>query len=294
MRREGLVAARAPTTGPRAGLPAAACARVVARLPPGLPSVDGGADPGARGRRSRGRPTRSARVGGSRRVSRGGDGVRRAASAGVPAAPRSRAVGRTGRIRSIGLAPCARRSASCRRGPGPRAARPRGLVARPASRVAAATGPAAGPGSSARRRRRPVARRVASRSLLDRSSPSSSATAPDHSSHPAQRRRRPFRRRVRCTTAAARPSAGRGRRPTARLGRLAARPVLERRADRERAREAVRLLVGERARGRVGLGEAAMAVVRAVRPFVAVVLERDERAGRDRPRWAALDRSSRG
>ena len=61
---------------------------------------------------------------------------------------------------------------------------------------------------------------------------------------------------------------------------LAPSPVLERRADRERRREAVRLLVRERARGRHGLGEAAVAVVRSIGPLVAIVLERDERTGR--------------
>ena len=61
---------------------------------------------------------------------------------------------------------------------------------------------------------------------------------------------------------------------------LATRPLLERRADGERAREAVRLLVRQRARGRLGLGIAAMAVVRSVRPLVPLVLEGHERAGR--------------
>ena len=60
-------------------------------------------------------------------------------------------------------------------------------------------------------------------------------------------------------------------------GRLAARPVLEGRADGERRREAVRLLVREGARRRSRLGEAAMAVIWRLAPPVAVVLERHER-----------------
>ena len=67
---------------------------------------------------------------------------------------------------------------------------------------------------------------------------------------------------------------------SARLGRLASGPCLEGRAHRERAREAVRLLVGERAGCRLGLGEAAMAVVRTVRPGFPVVVEGDEGARR--------------
>jgi hypothetical protein len=38
--------------------------------------------------------------------------------------------------------------------------------------------------------------------------------------------------------------------------------------------------VGERAWGRLGLGEAAMTMVRPIGAFVAIVLERDERTGR--------------
>ncbi len=65
-----------------------------------------------------------------------------------------------------------------------------------------------------------------------------------------------------------------------RLGRLAPRPILERRADGKRARQAVRLLVSERARCRRRFGEAAMAVVGTRRARIAVVTERDERTGR--------------
>ena len=61
---------------------------------------------------------------------------------------------------------------------------------------------------------------------------------------------------------------------------LAPCPVLERRADGERRREAVRLLVRQGARSRVRLGIAAMTVVGAGRTLVAIVLERDEGAGR--------------
>ena len=73
----------------------------------------------------------------------------------------------------------------------------------------------------------------------------------------------------------------RGRRPTrARVRRLATGPLLERRADGERTREAVRLLVRQRAWSGVRLGIAAMAVIRSVRPLVPLVLERHERACR--------------
>ena len=74
----------------------------------------------------------------------------------------------------------------------------------------------------------------------------------------------------------------RGSRPTGRagLGRLAPGPVLERRADRERAREAVRLLMGERARRRLDLRVAAVPVIGTGRALIALILERDEGAGR--------------
>ena len=73
----------------------------------------------------------------------------------------------------------------------------------------------------------------------------------------------------------------RGRRPTgASVRRLATGPLLERRADGERTREAVRLLVRQRAWSGVRLGIAAMAVIRSVRPLVPLVLERHERARR--------------
>ena len=61
---------------------------------------------------------------------------------------------------------------------------------------------------------------------------------------------------------------------------LAPGPVLERRADRERARQAVRLLVGERARRRAGVGVAAVAMIGDGGTLVAIVLERDEGTGR--------------
>jgi len=61
---------------------------------------------------------------------------------------------------------------------------------------------------------------------------------------------------------------------------LAAGPILERRADREGAREAVRLLVRDGPRRGWGFGEAAVSVVRARRPSIAIVAERDERTGR--------------
>ena len=62
--------------------------------------------------------------------------------------------------------------------------------------------------------------------------------------------------------------------------RLAMGPVLERRAYRERARQAVRLLVGDGARRRVNLGVAAVTVVRTVGALIPIVLEGDEGAGR--------------
>src|SRR5258706_4766554 len=64
--------------------------------------------------------------------------------------------------------------------------------------------------------------------------------------------------------------------------RLSTSPVLECRADGERRREAVGLLVGERPRSRARLGVAPMPVIGARRPLVAVVGERHERT-RDRP-----------
>jgi hypothetical protein len=64
------------------------------------------------------------------------------------------------------------------------------------------------------------------------------------------------------------------------VGRLASRPVLERRADGEGARQAVGLLVRDGAWRRWRLGEAAMAVVGARRTSVAVVAEGDEWTGR--------------
>src|SRR5439155_10789017 len=73
--------------------------------------------------------------------------------------------------------------------------------------------------------------------------------------------------------------AGRRRRVGPRPGSLAASPILERRTDREGRGKAVRLLVGERARGRGRLGIAAMAMVRAGRPLVTVVDEGDEGTG---------------
>ena len=64
------------------------------------------------------------------------------------------------------------------------------------------------------------------------------------------------------------------------MRRLAARPVLERRTDRERARQAVRLLVRQGAGSRCRFGKAPMAMVGTRRPRLAIVLERDERTGR--------------
>ncbi len=61
---------------------------------------------------------------------------------------------------------------------------------------------------------------------------------------------------------------------------LAAGPILERRTDRERTRQAVRLLMGEGASSRCRFGKATMAMVGTRRPRFAIVLERDERTGR--------------
>ncbi len=81
--------------------------------------------------------------------------------------------------------------------------------------------------------------------------------------------------------AGARGGRDRGSLPFAtRMGGLAPRPVLEGRADRERTRQAVRLLVRSGARRRERLGEAAVSMVRARRPRFAIVLERHERTGR--------------
>ena len=61
---------------------------------------------------------------------------------------------------------------------------------------------------------------------------------------------------------------------------LTSRPFLEGGTDGERGREAIRLLMGEGARCRLGLREAAVAVIRPIGALVAIVLECDERAGR--------------
>ncbi len=66
----------------------------------------------------------------------------------------------------------------------------------------------------------------------------------------------------------------------ARVRRFAPRPVLEGRADRERARQAIRLLVRRGARGRDEFGIAAVPMVGARRARLPIVLERHERAGR--------------
>ena len=75
---------------------------------------------------------------------------------------------------------------------------------------------------------------------------------------------------------------GRLRRGRARSSpsRLTLRPFLEDRADGERARQAVRLLVGQGARSRRRVGEAAVSVVGPIGPLVPIVLERDEGARR--------------
>ena len=135
-------------------------------------------------------------------------------------------------------------------------------------------------------RRRPVTRRIAARLRDRRPGPRSprpaDAGAPTHSS-------------------AAPPAGSRRHRPERHprlagpcLGGLATSPVLEHRADRERAREAVGLLVRRGAGGRRVLGEAAVAVVGSVgsgrrgRPR----RRRTDRPG-TRRRWAARARSSR-
>ena len=64
------------------------------------------------------------------------------------------------------------------------------------------------------------------------------------------------------------------------LGGLAPSPGLEGRADREGAREAVRLLVGERSRRWTDLGIASMLMIGLGRAFIAFTFVRDERTGR--------------
>jgi hypothetical protein len=61
--------------------------------------------------------------------------------------------------------------------------------------------------------------------------------------------------------------------------RLTSGPILECRANRKCAREAVRLLVGERPRGGPDLGVAAVTTVRNRRALVSIVLEGDEGTG---------------
>ncbi len=109
----------------------------------------------------------------------------------------------------------------------------------------------------------------------------------------ALRRRAPPRRRGRAGAREPAAASWRGprcpRRGARRRGRrgagtggggLTSGPVLERRADGEGGREAVRVLVGDRPGRGDGLGEAAVPVVRRRRAAVPVVVERDERAGR--------------
>ena len=195
---------------------------------------------------------------------------RRAArrSAALPARPRLSSGGDPARLRRA-------RDGPASRGRGRRPRRPA-----PAS---------PGPGRP-RRRGRPVARRVAARrssigALLRRLASTGRRVLVGRRSRarlvrPSRRRSQRHRRHRRRppTGLAGRRRVGRPARPGVR--RLAPRPLLERRADGERAREAVRLLVRQRARSRFGLGVAAMAVVRSVGPLVPLVLEGDERAGR--------------
>ena len=222
-----------------------------------------------------------------RRVGTGGRRWRGGAAAGPGRGPRGRRRRRSRpRPRPMRSRPRSawrvadRRPAGRRRSPQDRGPRP---TCSPAARTRLGCDPAArlvlaGTGRPGRRRR-PVARRVApDRRVLGRSGrwrvrtdvvgrvviPGGSG--PD--------RRGPGDR------------SGPGRRVLAgssgvgpRLGRLAPRPVLERRADGERARQAVRLLVRERARRRRRFGEAAMAVVGTRR-----------RANRGRPRTRRMDR----
>ena len=143
------------------------------------------------------------------------------------------------------------------------------------------------PAGRPRRRRGPVPRRIAPRSVFERGS---SARPRSSGSSPAARRLRSRSVvRLRRRSAASRRPPAANRRGLAGAGSpsgppgvrgLAPRPFLERRADRERAREAVRLLVRQRARCRLGLREAAMAVVGTVGALIPVVFEGDERAGR--------------
>jgi hypothetical protein len=174
--------------------------------------------------------------------------------------------------------------------------RPKGV--RPTGSRAAAPGPsgtrgscpAGGPGKARGARRpgrrcRPVTGRIAPRPLLDRAIVAA-----------------PFPRVIvvvlvvggvvagRLTVLGVGRHHGRGRRRRCRrparprVRRFPARPLLERRTDRERAREAVRLLVRQGARRGLGFGVATVSVVRSIRPLVPLVFEGDERTGRGRVR----------
>ena len=172
-----------------------------------------------------------------------------------------------------------RRSSACGARPG--GTRPGGASTRGSCRASTGyRGQTSGPGPGWWRG--PVARRIAARPLLDR--PLVAPGLPgvivlvDRAVATAVTRR-VLGSALRGCDGSARRRRRRG--PTGPGVRgLPPRPLLERRADRERAREAVRLLVRQRARGGIGLGVATVAMVRSVRPLVPLVLERHERARR--------------
>ncbi len=119
------------------------------------------------------------------------------------------------------------------------------------------------------RRSRPVTGRVPPRALLDRCVVSA-LTPGDVLATGRRKGGLGLRRWLR----------GRCDRPRAGSRGLTTRPLLEDRADREGARQAVRLLVRQGARRGLRDGEAAVSMIRPIGPFVAIVLERHERTGR--------------
>ena len=201
-------------------------------------------------------------------------------SAGLPARPCA-GLGR----------PAARGTAAARhRRPIAAARSRRATAAAPPSRAAGCAGPARRPSPGLERRRSPSGRRPASSGRRSGSGSEAAAARPASRRRSTHRRLRVVRRPViaqrpmprrQPAPAAAHPGRrARSARLAARSSRLAPGPVLERRADREGAREAVRLLVGEGARRRARLGVAAVAMVGDGRPLVAIVLEGDEGTGR--------------
>ena len=175
--------------------------------------------------------------------------------------------------------------------------RPHRAAAAPAARRAGRARSAAHPRSGGpRRRRRPVPRRVPPRrqgrgAVVALRAAGWRRSLPFGGWFDLRPRSvlafgRPFGLRVVTMVVALRDRDGGPRRRDRRSGAapssscFALSPFLEGRAHRKRARQAVRLLVGDGARRRMNLGVTAVTVIRSVGALVPVVLEGDEGAGR--------------